>query len=601
MNLTGLWVQFRAELASDPLLVLAFAAALLALATTPLAFAILGRLEWFKARRGRVLQRPEFASIVVGMLLVMGIPAIFAALVLKSRTFDRNRYEFDPNRTWSILEQGRGFQSLKEADAAVKQEMERLALERKNLVENVKKLDEAMLALRNVANTSQLVAQRLPNVLQSLAGVRKSVGVDGPQQLLDYTAPPVDLRTTAISGQTVSSTSAPAASAAAPAQSPAITTAAPSPALAPRNGLSPAELQAELSTVPEPQRPIAAMLPLAELPAEWTVAKSGDRHLETFNADNLYEKIDGRAESFIQFGVKGMAYAFYHPTGDASNELQLYIFEMGDPLKALGKYGSEKPEEFTPVAVGSEGYTSAGSLLFYAGRYYTQIISTQDDAKFAAFALELAKRVASRQKPGTVAGRSAEAPVASRSGVTDAKSPQSAANASHSPAPSAAVPVPTAASLASDSKPGSQVTEVSPEVFFALLPAQDRQGDAKYVAQDVFGYSFFSDVFMADYKTGDTTWQGFLRPYRNTEEAKAVLDKYIDGVKKDGAEVKRLAAPGADDMVVSTNIGLTDFVFRKGNTLAGANGATRAAPAEAFTRNLAKSLPSAVPSLDSAK
>ena len=61
------------------------------------------------------------------MILVMGIPAIFAAMVLKSRSFDKNRYEFDPNKTWSVLEQGRGFQNLREADAAVKQEMERLA------------------------------------------------------------------------------------------------------------------------------------------------------------------------------------------------------------------------------------------------------------------------------------------------------------------------------------------------------------------------------------------------------------------------------------------------------------------------------------------
>ena len=51
-----------------------------------------------------------------------------------------------------------------------------------------------MLALRSVAGTSPAVAQRFPGVLQSLAGVRKSVGLDGPQQLQDFTAPPVDLR-----------------------------------------------------------------------------------------------------------------------------------------------------------------------------------------------------------------------------------------------------------------------------------------------------------------------------------------------------------------------------------------------------------------------
>ncbi len=123
MSPTSLWNQYRDELASDPLLVLGLTAALVALATTPLAFAVLGRLDWFKARRGRVLQRPEFASIVVGMILVMSIPAIFAAMVLKSRSFDKNRYEFDPNRTWSVLEQGRGLKDLREADEAVKREM----------------------------------------------------------------------------------------------------------------------------------------------------------------------------------------------------------------------------------------------------------------------------------------------------------------------------------------------------------------------------------------------------------------------------------------------------------------------------------------------
>ena len=47
-----------------------------------------------------------------------------------------------------------------------------------------------------------------------------------------------------------------------------------------------------------------------------------------------------------------MAYTYYHPAGDDSNEVQLYIFEMADPLKALGKYGSEKPDEVEPLDVG---------------------------------------------------------------------------------------------------------------------------------------------------------------------------------------------------------------------------------------------------------
>jgi hypothetical protein len=333
------------------------------------------------------------------------------------------------------------------------------------------------------------------------------------------------------------------------------------------------------------------MLPLSDLPPAWTVGKSGAHYLESFNADNLYEKIDGRAESFIQYGVKGMAYAFYHPSGDPSNELQLYVFEMADPLKALGKYGSEKPDEFEPVAIGTEGYSTAGSILFYSGRYYTQIVATQDDPKFTAFALKLAKQVAASQNPASLTLQTSSGANTPVSTVT----PATAQSPADSPTPASLSKVPTGVTAAK-----AVGGEVSPATFFALLPVKGRQGDPKYVAQDVFGYSFFTDVFMADYKDGNVAWQGFLRPYRDANQAKAILEKYIDSVKRDGAKVNALTAEGADEIVVSSNIGLIDVVFRKGNTLAGANGATSAQPAEAFARALAKALPHSVQTLDNA-
>src|SRR5262249_6777622 len=163
------------------------------------------------------------------------------------------------------------------------------------------------------------------------------------------------------------------------------------------------------------------------------------------------------AESFLQYGVKGMAYTFYHPTGDESSEAQLYIFDMSDPLKALGKYGSEKPEGAKSLEIGSEGYTSAGSTFFYAGKYYTQIVATKDDPKLSAFIVDLAKRVAAIQKPG---GASPAAP---------------------SPAQT-----PVAAKMTTD-----------PNDLLKMLPSGSGKASPKYVPQDVFGYSFLSDVFMA--------------------------------------------------------------------------------------------------------
>ncbi|MDR3638548.1 MAG: hypothetical protein P4L84_32385 [Isosphaeraceae bacterium] len=543
MNSTSWGEKLRDLFLSDPLMGLAIGAAAVALASTPIAFAVLGRLSWFKARRGRVMQRPEFSSIVAAMVLVMGIPAIFLALTVKSRHFDEDRYAFDPNKTWSVLEQGRQYQDVQEADHAVKAEMARLAEERKNLVDTVKKLDEAMLKLRAVAGTSPAVAQAVPAVLQRLAAVRQSIALDGPQQLMDFTAPPVELA------------ALPANPAPAPAPAAAAVAVAPSaPAPAAGEGLTKAAATAEIATVPAPQQPLAAMLPLTELPAGWTVGKSGDKHLETFNADNLFEKIDGRAESFIQYDVKGMAYAYYHPTGDESNEVQVYIFEMANSLKALGKYGSEKPDEAKPLAVGTDGYTASGSTLFYSGPYYTQIVSTQDDPKFAKFAQDMAKRIAAQQVPA------------------------------------AAAPGATPESV-----------QATPEGLFALLPAQPSKSGAKYVAQDVFGYSFLSDVFMADYQQGTNSWQGFLRPYPDAKTAQAVFDQYVEDAKKNGAEVKAIEAEGADRMVLSSNVGLNDAFFVKGNALGGANGAADAKQAEAFARAFVKGLPAKVPIVPTGK
>src|SRR3954447_22259024 len=193
MNSSVTLTRLQDFFTTDPLMACAITAALFAFATTPIAFAVLGRIDWFKARRGRVMLRPEFSSIVCGMMLVMGIPAIFIALVVKSQYYDKNRYEFDPNKTWSVLEQGRGYNNLKEVDEALRREKKRLDEIEKNLVDNVKKLDESMLALRAVAGTSAPVAQALPGVLQRLAKLHESIGLDGPHQLMDLTAPPVEL------------------------------------------------------------------------------------------------------------------------------------------------------------------------------------------------------------------------------------------------------------------------------------------------------------------------------------------------------------------------------------------------------------------------
>ena len=116
---TGIISQLRDFFWADPLRGVAVTAAVIALVTTPIAFAVLGRLDYLQSRRGRTYRRPSWPAVLCGLMLVMSIPCIFLALVVKSQYFDRNRYEFDPNQTWTVIEQGRGYRSPEELNEAI--------------------------------------------------------------------------------------------------------------------------------------------------------------------------------------------------------------------------------------------------------------------------------------------------------------------------------------------------------------------------------------------------------------------------------------------------------------------------------------------------
>ncbi len=258
---------------------------------------------------------------------------------------------------------------------------------------------------------------------------------------------------------------------------------------------------------------------------------------------------------------------------------------MADSLKALGKYGSEKPEEFQPVTIGSEGYTSAGSTHFYAG---TVLHSD---------------RLHRRTTPNSLRSRSiwpSESPLARwRAEPRGQHLPPRAPPAGATP-----TPVPGAHrgifQSPGKSRPLRRPSQPPPRCHRPRSSLSCLSQAGKEIPSTLPRMSsvtaFFPTSSWPIIKTRTSPGRVFSAPTVTPRKPRRCCEKYIDGVKKDGAEVKTVTADGADEMVMSNNIGLVDVVFRKGNALAGANGATSAAPAEVFARALAKSLPATVPS-----
>lgn len=225
---------------------------------------------------------------------------------------------------------------------------------------------------------------------------------------------------------------------------------------------------------------------LALLPADnevqgWTVAKPA----RSFNADTLYELIDGAADGFIAYGVREVVTSEYKQAGTGAQAV-IEIYQMKDPLNAYGKYSEERNPEYQFLQVGNEGYSGGTSLNFWTGDYYVKMTTFEEKDAVKQELAKLARAVAGKVKA-----------------------------------------------------PGAAPQEVSYFPKDNLLPHTDR-----YIPQDVLAQSYFSNGFEARYKGGDKESKLVLIALPDEGAAKDGLARYKQAVAKDGAKLRDLKAPG---------------------------------------------------------
>jgi hypothetical protein len=118
--------------------------------------------------------------------------------------------------------------------------------------------------------------------------------------------------------------------------------------------------------------------------------------VERFTADNLYTKIDGRAEAYLKLHVVGLTFGTYRHRADAARTIDVYWYDMGTPANALDMYRSEQAPGGASISVGSEGYQIGGAVFFCAGSAYVQVLPNRLDDADANAALKIAERLADR-------------------------------------------------------------------------------------------------------------------------------------------------------------------------------------------------------------
>lgn len=123
---------------------------------------------------------------------------------------------------------------------------------------------------------------------------------------------------------------------------------------------------------------------------------SGRSVPEFYEPENLFDYIDGQAETYLNYGFKLLITREY-----ATNDglpLTLEIYQMTDPLHAFGIYAAERTPEDKPAPVGVDGYRGSNILGFWKGPYYCRILFYQTSPELESLLPKAGKLIADKIK-----------------------------------------------------------------------------------------------------------------------------------------------------------------------------------------------------------
>ena len=109
--------------------------------------------------------------------------------------------------------------------------------------------------------------------------------------------------------------------------------------------------------------------------------------VEDYDVDSLFEKINGKADAYVAFDVVGLTFAGYTKPEDPGIYVDLYVYDMAEPLNAYGIYRTQRSGREKPMTVAEEGCSSGSAFFGRKGRHYVEAVGSGPEATAEAGAL----------------------------------------------------------------------------------------------------------------------------------------------------------------------------------------------------------------------
>jgi len=200
--------------------------------------------------------------------------------------------------------------------------------------------------------------------------------------------------------------------------------------------------------------------------------------IKTFDPENLYDYIDGAAESYLNYDFQELRVAEYLTEGKASLVIEVYAHRT--PYHAFGIYSQERPSKGDYLGIGAQGYFDDTILNFLTGRYYVKLSCYDAGARTKEILTVFARKTAEKLGGGS--------------------------------------------SL--------------PAILNCLPSKSKKQNSEQFVAKNFLGYEFLHSAFKAEYEGSKGSFILFIIEGADPEDCRKMVGRYLEKNKDPQNDLK---------------------------------------------------------------
>jgi hypothetical protein len=252
---------------------------------------------------------------------------------------------------------------------------------------------------------------------------------------------------------------------------------------------------------------------------------------ETFTADNLYDKVDGKSDLYTTAGFVGLESRRYALKTTNDIWMEWCVYDMGTLPQAYSVFSLQRRPEGQDVSLTPFAYKSENALFFVCGQYYIEATASTSDPTLMSAMLAMGQQFVAAHPAG------------------DMRIPE-----------------------------------------LGLFPPANLVADSQNLqVANVFGFDGFTNVFTAKYQVNNAGVQTFFEQTKSPAAAAALCNAYRSFLTSNGGKEAESVGTASLGKPINFMDGF-EIVFAQGNSVAGVHAAPDAASAAAVAQELADNL-----------